>query len=95
MRALIVLRQVRSDRVVHNRCGHNHCGPIACTDNLCISEKSSAQTLYLTSPGGILRRMVVIERGIGRTATPSTADVEVFEKEKKMWKEQLAAQTIK
>ncbi|MBW8870138.1 MAG: hypothetical protein JF563_05100 [Acidobacteriales bacterium] len=56
-----------------------------------VDETSKEQTLYLTSPGGALRRMLLVQQGVGRVAKPSKADVEAFRSEKKMWKERMRA----
>lgn len=54
-------------------------------------ETSRDQTFYLTSRSGALRRLLTVKQGIGYVVKPTKADVEAFQKEKKMWKERLAA----
>ncbi|WP_204101295.1 hypothetical protein [Occallatibacter savannae] len=50
-----------------------------------VDEATGRQMLYLTSPRGALRRLLVVEKGVGHVAKPSKADAEEFEKEKKTW----------
>ena len=54
-----------------------------------VDETSKKQVLYLTSPIGVLRRVLLVERGVGRVEEPSKADVEAFRNEKKMWKQRM------
>lgn len=58
-----------------------------------VDETTKNQTFYLTSPSGALRRVVSVKQGIGYVVKPMTADVEAFQKEKKMWEERLAVLT--
>ena len=54
-----------------------------------VDESTGNQTLYLTSPSGALRRLLVVEKGVGRVAKPSKSDLEAFQAEKKMWVERM------
>jgi hypothetical protein len=56
-----------------------------------VDETSNKQTLYLTSPSGTLRRVLLVQQGVGRIARPSKADLAAFRNQKKMWKERMAA----
>lgn len=49
------------------------------------------QTFYLTSTSGQLRKLLSVKQGQGQVVRPAKADLESFEREKKLWKEQLAA----
>lgn len=49
------------------------------------------QTFYLTSPGGALRRMLLVRQGVGKVVKPAKSDNEAFQREKQIWKERLAA----
>lgn len=56
-----------------------------------VDDTTQDQTFYLTSRMGALRRLVSVKEGIGHVLTPTKADVEAFQQEKKMWEERLAA----
>jgi hypothetical protein len=58
-----------------------------------VDTSTNDQTFYLTSPTGALRRVLVVRQGTGQVVKPGKADVEAFDKEKKMWEERLAVQT--
>jgi len=58
-----------------------------------VDETTKDQTFYLTSPSGALRRVLSVKQGVGNVVKPMKADVEAFQKEKKMWEERLAVQT--
>ncbi len=58
-----------------------------------VDETTKDQIFYLTSPNGALRRVVAVKQGVGNVVKPMTADVEAFQKEKKIWEERLAAET--
>jgi len=58
-----------------------------------VDTTTNDQTFYLTSPSGNLRRVLLVREGVGRVVKPARADVEAFDKEKKMWEERLAVQT--
>jgi hypothetical protein len=55
-----------------------------------VVDATGQQTFYLTSPAGTLRRMLSVKKGVGVVVKPTEADVEGFQKEKKMWEERLA-----
>lgn len=57
-----------------------------------VEAASNDQTLYLTSPAGALRRMLSVKQGTGYVVKPTKADVELFQKEKRMWEERLVTQ---
>lgn len=54
-----------------------------------VDESTGKQMLYLTSQSGALRRLLVVEKGVGRVAKPSESDLEAFQAEKKMWMERM------
>lgn len=56
-----------------------------------VDQTSMDQTFYLTSPGGVLRRMLLVRQGEGHVVKPTEADVDAFQREKKIWKERLAS----
>jgi hypothetical protein len=58
-----------------------------------VDTSTNDQTFYLTSPTGGLRRLLAVRQGVGQVVKPAKADVEAFNKEKKMWEERVAAQT--
>ena len=55
-----------------------------------VNEKKKDQTLYLTSAAGRLRRVVVVEAGVGRVGRITEQNRKDFEKEKQLWLERLA-----
>lgn len=57
-----------------------------------VDETTGKQMLFLTSPSGALRRVLVVEKGVGRVVKPSKEDVEDFQAEKTMWKGQISRQ---
>jgi len=56
-----------------------------------VDQKTSDQTFYLTAPNGALRKLLSVKQGVGHLIKPTVTDQKAFEKEKKMWEEQLAA----
>jgi len=56
-----------------------------------VDETSNDQTLYLSSASGRLRRVVAIEKGIGRVRPVSEQDRKAFAEEKQFWLDRLAA----
>lgn len=54
-----------------------------------VDEATKDQVLYLTSPGGALRKVVKIKAGVGDTVRISPADRAAFEKEKQFWVDRL------
>ena len=50
-----------------------------------VDEGANNQSLYLTSPEGILRRLVLVNAGVGSVARITEKDQEAFKKEKKFW----------
>jgi hypothetical protein len=56
-----------------------------------VDEAAKSQTFYLTSPAGQLRKVLTVKQGLGQVVRPTKADLESFEKEKKLWKERQAA----
>ncbi len=55
-----------------------------------VNEASNDQNLYLTSPEGMLRKVVSIKAGVGSAARISDNDRKAFEKEKQFWVDRLA-----
>ena len=55
-----------------------------------VDEATNDQIYFLTSPSGALRRVLSVQQGVGNVVRPGKADVEAFQKEKKMWEERLA-----
>ena len=55
-----------------------------------VSETTNDQTLYLTSKEGVLRKVVVVEEGVGRVQKITGEDRKAFEKEKHFWLDRLA-----
>jgi hypothetical protein len=48
-----------------------------------VDESSNKQTPYLTSPNGTLRRVLLVQQGVGRIARPSKADLDAFRNQKR------------
>ena len=57
-----------------------------------VDESTKDQTFFLTSPSGALRRVLSVKQGIGFVVRPTNADIEAFQKEKKMWEKRLTPQ---
>ena len=55
-----------------------------------VNETTNDQTLYLTSREGVLRKVVMVEQGVGRVQKPTREDRKGFEKEKQFWLDLLA-----
>jgi hypothetical protein len=55
-----------------------------------VSEPTNDQTLYLTSRDGALRKVVVVEQGVGRVQKITAEDRKGFEKERQFWLDRLA-----
>jgi len=55
-----------------------------------VNEVTNNQTLYLTSKEGVLRKVVFVEKGVGRVQKITGEDRKAFEKEKQFWLDQLA-----
>jgi len=55
-----------------------------------VNETTNDQTLYLTSREGVLRKVVMVEQGVGRGQKPTREDRKGFEKEKQFWLDLLA-----
>jgi hypothetical protein len=55
-----------------------------------VDETANDQTLYLTTPGGTLRRVVSVKNGVGAVARITDKDKKAFEKEKQLWIDRLA-----
>ena len=55
-----------------------------------VDEANNDQTLYLTSRNGRLRRVVAIERGVGRVRPASAQDRKGFAEQKQFWLDRLA-----
>jgi hypothetical protein len=49
------------------------------------SRANKESTFYLTSPTGILRKVLSVREGVGYARTPTKEDKETFEKEKQYW----------
>jgi hypothetical protein len=58
-----------------------------------VDEMTKEQTFYLTSPSGSLRRVLSVKQGIGYVVKATRADIEMFQREKRMWEERLVVQT--
>jgi len=56
-----------------------------------VDETTKDQTFYLTSPTGQLRKVLTVKQGLGQVVRPTKADLEIFEEQKKLWKERVAA----
>ena len=55
-----------------------------------VNETTNDQTLYLTSKEGVLRKVVIVEKGVGRVQKITGKDRNAFEKEKVFWLDRLA-----
>lgn len=55
-----------------------------------VNETTNDQTLYLTSKEGVLRKVVTVEKGVGRVQKIAGQDRRAFEKEKQFWLDRLA-----
>lgn len=55
-----------------------------------VNETTKDQTLYLTSREGVLRKVVMVEQGVGRVQKLTHEDRKGFEKEKQFWLDRLA-----
>jgi hypothetical protein len=55
-----------------------------------VNETTNDQTLYLTSQEGVLRKVVIVEEGVGRVQKITGKDREAFEKERVFWLDRLA-----
>ena len=55
-----------------------------------VNETTNAQTLYLTSQQGVLRRVVTVEEGVGQVQKVTGEARKAFEKEKQFWLDRLA-----
>lgn len=56
-----------------------------------VDETANDQTLYLTSPAGRLRKVVMVKAGVGRVSRITDKDRKAFEVEKQFWADRLAA----
>ena len=55
-----------------------------------VDETANDQTLYLTSPDGVLRKVVSVKAGVGDVVRITDKDREAFKKEKQFWVDRLA-----
>ncbi len=55
-----------------------------------VNETTNDQTLYLTSREGVLRKVVKVEKGVGRIQKITGGDRKMFEKERVFWLGRLA-----
>ncbi len=55
-----------------------------------VNETTNDQTLYLTSREGMLRKVVKVEKGVGRVQKITGEDRKMFEKERVFWLGRLA-----
>ena len=55
-----------------------------------VNETTNDQTLYLTSKEGVLRKVVIVEKGMGRVQKIGGKDRKAFEKEEVFWLDRLA-----
>ena len=55
-----------------------------------VDEASKDQSLYLSSPNGRLRRVVTIEKGVGRVRPVSERDRKSFAEQRQFWMDRLA-----
>jgi len=58
-----------------------------------VDEGASDQTLYLTSPDGMLRRVVTVKAGVGSEIRITDKERRAFEKEKQFWIDRLVPAT--
>lgn len=54
-----------------------------------VDETANDQNLYLTSPEGILRRVVSVKAGVGAAVRITDKEKQAFEKEKQFWLDRL------
>ena len=54
-----------------------------------VDETANDQTLYLTSPEGLLRKVVSVKAGVGRVVQITDKDKKAFQKEKQFWLDRL------
>jgi hypothetical protein len=50
-----------------------------------VDETTNDQTLYLTSPAGILRKVVSVKAGVGDAVRITDKEKTAFEQEKQFW----------
>jgi hypothetical protein len=55
-----------------------------------VDETANDQKLYLTSPEGMLRKMVSVKAGVGGAVRLTDKEKEAFKKEKQFWVDRLA-----
>ncbi len=55
-----------------------------------VDETANDQTLYLTSPNGLLRKVVSVKAGVGSEVRITDEDRKAFAKEKQFWVDRLA-----
>lgn len=55
-----------------------------------VHEPTNDQTLYLTSKQGVLRKIVVVQQGVGQVQKITAEDRKAFEKERQFWLDRLA-----
>ena len=55
-----------------------------------VDEAANDQALYMTSPKGTLRKLVLVKAGVGVEARITAKDKQAFEKEKQFWVARLA-----
>ena len=55
-----------------------------------VNEAANDQALYLTSADGVLRRVVLVQAGVGAVRPIKEKEKKAFEKEKRFWLERLA-----
>ncbi len=55
-----------------------------------VNETTNGQILYLTSKEGMLRKVVIVEEGVGQVQKITGKDRKAFEKEKVFWLDRLA-----
>jgi hypothetical protein len=54
-----------------------------------VDETANDQTLYLTSPNGTLRKVVLVKAGVGAVVRITDQDKKAFEKQKQFWVDRL------
>jgi hypothetical protein len=59
-----------------------------------VDETSNDQTLYLSSASGRLRRVVAIEKGVGRVRAVSEQDRKAFAQQRQFWLDRLAPNQV-
>ena len=55
-----------------------------------VDETANEQTLYLTSPQGTLRKVVLVKAGVGDVVRITDSNLSAFKKEKQFWIDHLA-----